>query len=72
MDIVVYAHPDAKNSHNAAVRRYVEEKLKVLGKGQETIDLYADGFNPVLSAQEAVGKGEQDALVKQYREKIMK
>jgi len=71
MDIIIYAHPDANESHNAAVRKYVEEKLKGIGKGHETIDLYADGFNPVLSLQEASGKGGQDALVKKYQEKIM-
>ena len=72
MDLIVYAHPDAHDSHNAAIKRHVEENLKGRAKEYETIDLYAEGFNPLLSAQAAIGKGEPDGLVEKYQGKIAK
>lgn len=72
MDLIIYAHPKPSGSHNSAVREYVEGKLKEIGRQFETIDLYADGFNPVLSGDEAAGKAAQDELVGKYQGKIAK
>ncbi len=49
--LVVYAHP-REGSFNAAVRDTVLERLEVAGAETRVIDLYARGFDPVLSAHE--------------------
>jgi NAD(P)H dehydrogenase (quinone) len=46
--LVIYCHPNPK-SFNAAVRDTVLEGLKQNGHETVLVDLYADGFNPVLS-----------------------
>jgi NAD(P)H dehydrogenase (quinone) len=48
MDLIIFAHPDNKNSHNAAILRHVTGRLKMKYAPFEVIDLYADNFDPVL------------------------
>lgn len=49
--LVVYCHPRA-DSFNAAVRDVVLEKLAAAGAETRLIDLYAEGFEPVMSGPE--------------------
>ncbi|MPL60719.1 hypothetical protein SDC9_06280 [bioreactor metagenome] len=49
--LVVYCHPRA-DSFNAAVRDVVLEKLAAAGAETRLIDLYAEGFDPVMSGPE--------------------
>ncbi|MGH2340462.1 NAD(P)H-dependent oxidoreductase [Segnochrobactraceae bacterium EtOH-i3] len=49
--LVVFAHP-CPESFNAALRDQVVASLKGRGAEVRLLDLYADGFNPVMSAQE--------------------
>jgi NAD(P)H dehydrogenase (quinone) len=49
--LVVYCHP-VPDSFNAAVRDAVLRGLKTAGHEAELVDLYAEGFNPVLSEGE--------------------
>lgn len=49
--LVVYCHPCAE-SFNAAVLAASLQELAAAGHESRLIDLYADGFDPVLSAQE--------------------
>lgn len=49
--LVVYSHPK-EGSFNAAIRDMVLEKLHDAGADVRLIDLYKEGFSPVLSAGE--------------------
>lgn len=52
--LIVYCHPDPK-SFNAGIRDLVIEKLEAGGVEYRLIDLYAEGFQPVLNAAELAG-----------------
>ena len=49
--LVVYCHP-RPDSFTAAVRDHIIARLADHGAQTRLIDLYAQGFNPVLSADE--------------------
>ena len=49
--MVLFAHPLA-DSFNAALHRTVVEALRACGHDVDDCDLYAEGFNPVLDAEE--------------------
>ena len=49
--LVIYAHPDP-DSLNGAIHREILSALSAAGHEVDDIDLYADGFDPVLSAAE--------------------
>lgn len=49
--LVVYAHPKS-DSFTAAVRQLIEDRIKSTSGECRVIDLYADGFQPVLSPQD--------------------
>ncbi|WP_342360615.1 NAD(P)H-dependent oxidoreductase [Terrarubrum flagellatum] len=52
--LVLYAHPVAE-SFIAALQRAAVEALRAAGHEVDLCDLYAEGFNPVLSRDERVG-----------------
>ena len=52
--LVIYCHP-CPESFNAAVKDAVVETLEQAGHEVRLIDLYADGFDPVMSAEERRG-----------------
>ena len=52
--LVLYAHPDPE-SFAAALHRTIVETLVAAGHEVDDCDLYAEGFNPVLSRDERVG-----------------
>ncbi len=77
MDLIIYAHPDPKTSHNAAVLSFVKEKLDAAGLPFEVIDLYADGFDPLLDSQDYMAMNRKstfraDPLVSKYQNLIQK
>ena len=47
--LVIYAHPDP-DSLNGAIHREILTALSAAGHEVDDIDLYAEGFDPVLSA----------------------
>jgi NAD(P)H dehydrogenase (quinone) len=49
--MVIFAHP-LEDSFNAALHRIVVTALRQSGHDVDDCDLYAEGFNPVLSAEE--------------------
>ncbi len=51
--LVVYAHPNPE-SFSAALHRKVVETLRRKGHEVDDCDLYAEGFDPVLSCEERV------------------
>lgn len=52
--LVLYAHPDPE-SYGAALHRTVVESLRRAGHEVDDCDLYAEGFEPVLSREERRG-----------------
>lgn len=52
--LVLHAHPDPE-SFGAALHRTIVETLRAAGHEVDDCDLYAEGFNPLLSREERVG-----------------
>lgn len=68
MTTILYAHP-YDGSFNHALLAEIEEKLTKEGRPYKIIDLYADGFNPVLEAPSLrlYSRGQTaDPLVEKY------
>ena len=55
--LVLYCHP-VETSFHAALHAEVVKNLKAAGHTVDDCDLYAEGFNPVLSRQERLGYHE--------------
>ena len=51
--LVILAHPDGKNSFNAAIARTAVAALEESGYSPVLRDLYAEGFDPVMTLAEA-------------------
>ena len=69
--LVLLAHPD-RDSLNAALARAAADALRENGYGVWFHDLYAEGFDPVMPADEAAGKPASDPLVLRYQEELQK
>lgn len=52
--LVVYCHP-VETSFHAALHKEVVDQLLAAGHTVDDCDLYAEGFNPVLSREERLG-----------------
>lgn len=73
MTTIIYAHPYDK-SFNHSVLETLKAELEAKGKKYEVIDLYADGFNPVLDAGNLrlYSRGEsKDPLVNKYLDMLI-
>lgn len=73
MTTILYAHP-YDGSFNHALLTEVQEKLRKQGRDHNVIDLYADGFNPILDAASLrlYSRGETaDPLVEKYLKFLM-
>ena len=55
--LVVYCHP-VETSFHAALHREVLKNLRAAGHEVDDCDLYAEGFDPVLSREERLGYHE--------------
>jgi NAD(P)H dehydrogenase (quinone) len=62
--LIIYCHP-SKNSFTYEVKEAFIKGLESAGHSYEISDLYADGFNPVLSEKEYIREGfyNLDSLV---------
>lgn len=69
--LVIYAHPGTKG-HNSFTLKKVKEELGEKDKGYETIDLYEEGYDPVLKKEEhyTAGNREVSEKTKEYQQKI--
>lgn len=61
--LMIYAHPNP-DSFTAAVNAVITERIKNVGAAHRVIDLYADGFDPVLS-RHALGAYEDTSINQQ-------
>jgi putative NADPH-quinone reductase len=61
--LVVFAHP-VETSFSAALHRATVEALKAAGHEVDDCDLYAEGFNPVLSRQERLDYHDETICTK--------
>ncbi|MDR1451935.1 MAG: NAD(P)H-dependent oxidoreductase [Helicobacteraceae bacterium] len=72
MKTIIFGHPN-RGSFNGAVLDALIAGLSAAGEKYHLIDLYADGFNPVMPLDDlkAYSKGETgDPLVKKYIEAL--
>lgn len=58
--LVLYAHPDDE-SFQAALHRTIVDELQGAGHEVDDCDLYAEGFNPILSRDERRGYHDPDS-----------
>ena len=58
--LVVYCHP-VETSFHASLHQQVLKNLRAAGHEVDDCDLYAEGFNPVLSREERLGYHEVPA-----------
>ncbi|MBU0577276.1 NAD(P)H-dependent oxidoreductase [Patescibacteria group bacterium] len=65
--VVVFAHPSAESFNHALLEAFLKG-VKKAGHEYELIDLYRDGFNPVLADVSSHSEPGDD--VKAYQEKI--
>lgn len=70
--LIIYAHP-WDGSFNHAILADVKERLTLKGHAVDVIDLYKDGFDPVMRPGDLkfFGRGEySDPLAKDYVERL--
>jgi len=67
--LIVVAHP-AENSFTMGLTRSYAAELEKLGHSQRTFDLYRQGFNPVLAAQELAADQLVSVDVKEAQDDI--
>ncbi len=67
--LVVYCHP-CSESFNAAVKDTVLSTLEGAGYDIRLLDLYAQGFDPAMSAEERRGYHEPDSNVQPVAEHV--
>ena len=71
--LVLFAHP-VETSYQAALHRTVVENLKAAGHTVDDCDLYAEGFNPVLSREERLNYHDEAICrepVKAYVDRLL-
>lgn len=64
--LVLYAHP-VETSFNAALHRLVLERLTAAGHAVDDCDLYAEGFDPLLSREERLAYQDTTCNVEPVR-----
>lgn len=72
--LVIFCHP-VETSYNAALHQEVVAKLKQVGHEVDDCDLYAEGFNPVMSREERLGYHDVPANqlpLKSYVDRLMR
>ena len=67
--LVLYAHP-VETSYCAALHRVTVEALAMAGHEVDDCDLYAEGFNPVMSRQERLEYHDETACTKPVQEYV--
>jgi NAD(P)H dehydrogenase (quinone) len=71
--LIVYAHPDPKSFCHAVLQRFIQG-LEDAGHTNETIDLYAIGFDPVLKSRDLTNwlpdENAPDVVEKIVKERI--
>jgi putative NADPH-quinone reductase len=71
--LVVYCHP-VETSYNSALHQVVLTSLREAGHEVDDCDLYAEGFDPVMSREERLGYHDAPANrapVARYVERVM-
>ena len=71
--LVLFAHP-VETSFQAALHRVTVEALKAAGHTVDDCDLYAEGFNPVMSREERINYHDATVCrkpVERYVERVL-
>jgi putative NADPH-quinone reductase len=64
-NLIIFAHPESKNSHNGKILQIVKEKLEENKEETTIIDLYGEKFDPLVSKEE--WSGIQNKTVQKYQ-----
>ena len=67
--LVVFAHP-VESSFAAALHKTTVDALAAAGHEVDDCDLYAEGFNPVLSRQERLNYHDEEVCTKPVQEYV--
>ena len=70
--LVIFSHP-VETSFQASMHQTVVQELRAAGHEVDDCDLYAEGFNPVMSREERIGYHEvpsNQIPVKRYIERL--
>ncbi len=67
--LVLFAHP-VETSFAAAAHRTIVETLTAAGHEVDDCDLYAEGFNPVLSREERLGYHDVETCTKPVQQYV--
>ncbi|MGE8398262.1 MAG: NAD(P)H-dependent oxidoreductase, partial [Comamonas sp.] len=70
--LVIFSHP-VETSFQASMHQTVVQELRAAGHKVDDCDLYAEGFNPVMSREERIGYHEvpsNQIPVKRYIERL--
>ncbi|WP_314325991.1 NAD(P)H-dependent oxidoreductase [Comamonas aquatica] len=70
--LVIFSHP-VETSFQASMHQTVVQELRAAGHEVDDCDLYAEGFNPVMSREERIGYHEvpsNQLPVKRYIERL--
>ena len=70
--LVIFSHP-VETSFKASMHQTVVQELRAAGHEVDDCDLYAEGFNPVMSREERIGYHEvpsNQIPVKRYIERL--
>jgi putative NADPH-quinone reductase len=71
--LVIFCHP-VETSYHAALHTQVLESLRKAGHEVDDCDLYAEGFNPVMSREERLGYHQEPSNrlpVQRYVERLL-
>lgn len=71
MIAIIYCHP-SDWSFNHEILQSITNRLSGEGREYDVINLYAEGFNPVLDSQMLSGKPEDDETLLRYQETLRK
>jgi putative NADPH-quinone reductase len=67
--LVLYAHP-VETSYNASLHRAAVESLKAAGYEVDDCDLYAEGFDPVMSRQDRIDYHDESINTKPVQQYV--
>lgn len=71
MIAIIYCHP-SDGSFNHEILQSITDRLSGEGREYYVINLYSEGFNPVLDSQMLAGKPEDDETLHRYQEVLRK
>jgi NAD(P)H dehydrogenase (quinone) len=70
MDLIIFAHPDNRKSHNAAILSYIRDRMTTKNTPHTVLDLYAEKFDPVLKVVTESSAGSTFKEIADYQKLV--